>query len=102
MPSLFNQSGLHVSSVADLIAYWAVRTPEALAIVAPDRQPLSYGQLQIHLVAVGEQLRTLGVGRRDRLALVLPNGPEMAVAFVAVVAHAVCAPLNPAYRAPEL
>ena len=37
----------------------------------------------------------------DRVALVLPNGPEMAVAFLAVSACATCAPLNPAYRQQE-
>ena len=41
------------------------------------------------------------MGRNDRVALVLPNGPEMAVAFLAVAAGATCAPLNPAYSANE-
>ena len=31
----------------------------------------------------------------------LPNGPEMAAAFVAVACGATTAPLNPAYRADE-
>ena len=33
--------------------------------------------------------------------MVLPNGPEMAVSFLAVSCGATCAPLNPAYRAEE-
>ena len=33
----------------------------------------------------------------DSVAIVLPNGPEMAVTFVGVAASAICAPLNPAY-----
>jgi len=33
--------------------------------------------------------------------MVLPNGPEMAVSFLAVAAGATCAPLNPAYRIEE-
>ena len=32
----------------------------------------------------------------------LPNGPEMAVAILAVAASATCAPMNPAYGAEEL
>jgi acyl-CoA synthetase (AMP-forming)/AMP-acid ligase II/acyl carrier protein len=44
----------------------------------------------------------MGLSRHDRVALVLPNGPEMAVAFLAVAASATCVPLNPAYRANEL
>jgi amino acid adenylation domain-containing protein/non-ribosomal peptide synthase protein (TIGR01720 family) len=43
----------------------------------------------------------MGLGCHDRVALVLPNGPEMAVACLAVAAGAACAPLNPAYSADE-
>ena len=35
------------------------------------------------------------------VAIVLPNGPEMAVTFVGVAASAICAPLNPAYSRRE-
>src|SRR4029450_12773891 len=37
----------------------------------------------------------------DRVAIVLPNSSEMAVAFVAVAVGATCAPLNPSYRVNE-
>ena len=43
-----------------------------------------------------------GVGCADRVALLLPDGPEMAVAFLTVAANATCAPLNPAYSHHEL
>ena len=43
----------------------------------------------------------MGVGRHDRVALVLPQGPEMAVAFLTVAAAATCVPLNPALSADE-
>ena len=47
-------------------------------------------------------LATWGLGRGDRIALVLPQGPDLAVAFVALVLGAIAVPLNPAYRAAEL
>src|SRR5262249_24773525 len=47
-------------------------------------------------------LHAMGLGRHDRIALVLPNGPEMAVAALAVAAYATCAPLNPSSSASEL
>ena len=53
------------------------------------------------MLAAAEQLRALGIGRNDRIAIVLPNGPEMATAFLSVAACATTAPLNPAYRAKE-
>jgi acyl-CoA synthetase (AMP-forming)/AMP-acid ligase II len=46
-------------------------------------------------------LNQMGIGRNDRVAIVLPNGPEMAVAFLAAASCATSAPLNPAYRSQE-
>ena len=48
-----------------------------------------------------DTLNGLGIGRGDRVAIVLPNGPEMAGAFIAVAGGAATAPLNPAYREEE-
>ena len=46
-------------------------------------------------------LNGAGIGRGDRVAMVLPNGPEMATAFLGVSAGAISAPLDPAYRADQ-
>jgi acyl-CoA synthetase (AMP-forming)/AMP-acid ligase II len=90
------------SSIPGLLEHHAQRSPDALAILAPGRAPLTYGRLYQHIEDVGRTLRAMGIGRRDRVAVVLPNGPEMAVAFLAVTACAVCIPINPAYGAEEL
>ncbi len=74
---------------------------DAPAIGAPDRDWLSYGGLRALAVDVRQQLHAAGVGRGDRVAIVLPNGPEMAAAFVTVAQAATTAPLNPAYREDE-
>ena len=70
---------------------WAVRTPDAPVLVASGRIPLTYGRLHRHIDDVVQRLRVLGVGCKDRVALVLPTGPEMAVAFLAVAVGATCA-----------
>ena len=75
--------------------------PDAVAIAAPGRAPLTYGHLCIHIDHTVKALNSMGLGRGDRIAIVLPNGPEMAVAFLAVASAATSAPLNPAYRADE-
>jgi acyl-CoA synthetase (AMP-forming)/AMP-acid ligase II/acyl carrier protein len=77
-------------------------TPNALAILAPGRAPLTYGRLRAHINDVVQTLHSMGLGRNNRVALMLPNGPETAVAFLAVAAGATCVPLNPAYGANEL
>jgi oxalate---CoA ligase len=86
-------------SLHDVLATRAERDPEAIAIGAPGRRPLTYGRLRRHIAHVMKTLNAMGLGRNDRVAIVLPNGPEMAVAFLAVAAGATSAPLNPAYLA---
>jgi acyl-CoA synthetase (AMP-forming)/AMP-acid ligase II len=88
-------------SLAALLAYHARRSPDAVAITAPGAAPLTYGRLYEHVTHTARRLNELGVGRHDRLALVLPNGPETAVAFLAVALAAAAAPLNPAFRRGE-
>jgi acyl-CoA synthetase (AMP-forming)/AMP-acid ligase II len=73
----------------------------AIAIAAPERTPLTFRQLRDHIRRTVDALNRLGIGRNDRVAIVLANGPEMAVAFLSVAAAATAAPLNPAYRAEE-
>jgi acyl-CoA synthetase (AMP-forming)/AMP-acid ligase II len=85
-----------------LLEYQAARIPEAPAILAPGRAPLTYRRLYQHVEGAGRALRATGIGRGDRVAVVLPNGPEMAVAVLTVAANATCAPVNPAYGVEEL
>ncbi|MCA8929685.1 MAG: AMP-binding protein [Alphaproteobacteria bacterium] len=75
--------------------------PDAPAIGAPERMPLTYKGLCQLADDTGRALNDFGIGRNDRVAIVLPNGPEMAAAFVAIGANATTAPLNPAYREDE-
>ena len=79
----------------------ATGAADAPAIGAPGRASLSYGALRDHVGATVSALNAMGIGRGDRVAIVLDNGPEMASAFVAIAAGATTAPLNPAYRADE-
>jgi acyl-CoA synthetase (AMP-forming)/AMP-acid ligase II len=86
------------NTIIELLARGA---PTAAAISAPGRPDLSYAALRDQVVATISSLNALGVGRDDAVAIVLPNGPEMAVAFLAIAAGATTAPLNPGYTADE-
>ena len=88
-------------SIYDLLKGAAERSPTAIAITAPDRRPLPYRRLLGQVEDTVRALSSAGLRRNDRVALVLPNGPEMAVAFLAVASGATCAPLNPAYTEEE-
>src|SRR5215471_6601792 len=94
-----------MGNAAQSIGGWlgdaARRHPDAAAIMAPGRTPVTYDSLFRSLNDVRVALNRAGIGRGDRVVLVVPDGPDMAVASVAVAASAVCVPFNPAYRAHE-
>ena len=84
------------SSIPLLLQEQARQRPSAAAILSPGRTPLTYEALWDHVQSVVGALQSHAVSRSTRVAVVLPNGPEMAVAFLAVSACATCVPLNPA------
>ena len=87
--------------IPHLLAAQADRIPNAPAIVSAGRAPLTYDNLHLQVVEVATLIYAMGLSRNDRVALVLPNGPEMVVAFLAMSSSATCVPLNPAYSANE-
>ncbi len=74
---------------------------DAPALSAPGREALTYSGLRTHVDRTVAALNARGIGRNDRVAIVLPNGPEMASAFVSIGAGATTAPLNPSYKERE-
>ena len=54
-------------------------TGSASALTAPDRTGLTFDGLRQHVDAIGRQLSAHGLGAGDRVAIVLPNGPELPV-----------------------
>jgi acyl-CoA synthetase (AMP-forming)/AMP-acid ligase II len=73
----------------------------SVALSAPAGIPLSYGALRALAGSTLGQLNQHGVGRNDRVAIVLDNGPEMAAAFLSIASGCTAAPLNPQYRFEE-
>ena len=60
----------------------------AVALGAPEREPLTFAELRGHVEKTVAALNRLGVGRNDPVGIVLPNGPEMASAFMSIAAGA--------------
>src|SRR5437868_7040155 len=68
---------------------------DAAAIGAPEAvPPLRYRQLRELVQRTVAELNSFGIGRGDRVVLVLPNGPEAATAFLSIGAGATTAPLS--------
>ena len=73
----------------------------APALRAPGRDAMTFDDLRALCSETMAALNSFGIGRNERIAIVLPNGPEMASAFVTVASCATAAPLNPAYKVEE-
>ncbi|MEO1563266.1 MAG: acyl--CoA ligase [Pseudomonadota bacterium] len=74
---------------------------DAPALGAPGREWLNYGGLRDVAARTKAALNEAGIGRGDRVAIVLPNGSDMASAFFTVAQTATTAPLNPNYKVDE-
>jgi len=90
-------STLPPDTVAALVA--AHRTGPAL--LATDGDVIDHEELWATVEALATRLRQAGLGPGDRIAIVLPNGPAMALVLLAVMAVGCAAPLNPRYREDE-
>jgi len=88
------------SSVFDAVCRG--RDSDKIAIEGIGRNPLTYGELSRQVENTVAILNDMGYGKGNRIAVMLQNGPEMATAFLSVVAGFTCAPLNPLYREKEL
>jgi acyl-CoA synthetase (AMP-forming)/AMP-acid ligase II len=86
------------SRIYDVVSFWAGEGSEAIAISGPGREGLPYRRLLKQVEYTVETLNGFGFGRNDRIAALVPNGPEMAVTFLSVAASAAILPLNPGYR----
>ncbi len=80
----------------------ARRAGDVDALLALDRRPLSFRALAERIVAIRDCLADYGIGPGDRVASVLPRGPETAVCFLGVASAATYVPLNPEYSEAEL
>ena len=88
----------HFTTLSEMVA---LQAPDAIAMTAPGGVPFTYGGLHALIRHTADSLNRIGIGRGDRVGIVLPNCPEMACAFVAVASACTAAPLNMAYRADE-
>ncbi|MFI2435946.1 amino acid adenylation domain-containing protein [Streptomyces sp. NPDC018693] len=73
----------------------ARRTPDAVALIS-GRQHLTYGELEAGANRLARQLRRRGAARGERVAVLLPRGPELITALLAVLkSGAAYLPLDP-------
>src|ERR1044072_5877396 len=85
----------------DLIHAQGIDAPESTAVADIKNERITYGNLVDRLNCAIADLKGLGITSHDRVAIVLPNGIDLAVTFLAVASVTAAAPLNPAYSLDE-
>ena len=80
----------------------ADRSPDDVAFLGSGRHTLTYGQLVEQIREIAAALRRAGVQPGDRVAVALPDGPDLAVAVIGISAAATVVPLSPAARDKEI
>ena len=90
------------NDIPSLLQYQAQIRPDGLAILAPGRAPLSYQELWLQVGRLSAAISMRDAAPGSRVAVALPNGPEMAVACLGAAMGFACVPLNPLDPEPEL
>ncbi len=89
-------------NLANNLVATATRSPSAVAIKLDDVE-VTFGALEVLSQKVATILAEQGVQRGDRVALVMPNIPQMAFVYYGVLrAGAVVVPLNPLLKGREV
>ena len=83
------------ADIPSVFAGLAAEQPDNPAILAPGRLPLSFAGLYAQLNYVRDRLVEWGIGRGDCVAVLLPKGPEMAVALAVLPVSATVLALDP-------
>ena len=89
-------------TLVDIVRRTASERPDDPALYFNGRA-LSYAEIERESNALAEALKSLGIDSGARVALLMPNSPQMVISELAVwKAGAIVVPLNPLYTETEL
>ena len=91
-----------VKSLSEVVAWWAKRTPDSPALLGPEIDILTYGDLAEVMASVSRQLHSIGVSQQDHVALLLPEDAVGSALLLGVAGTAIAVALNPHAAVPEL
>jgi fatty-acyl-CoA synthase len=89
-------------NLADIGSHWARWSPHDVAVRFAGRS-ITWSDLDVRSSVVAEHLRSLGLGRGDRIAILMLNAPEwIEVTIAAWKLAAIVVPLNVRFTAAEV
>jgi acyl-CoA synthetase (AMP-forming)/AMP-acid ligase II len=89
-------------TVAEAVRQYAGSQPDRPAFVATGFEPLTYRNLRDQADEIADCLRLAGFDSGAPIAVALPDGPEAALAIVAIGCAAVAVPIDPRLTGPEI
>lgn len=89
-------------TILEILQTQATKHGAARAISGPSGQTISYAELYTVIQNLVTALQARGIERQTRVAIVMPNGFNIALALLAVSTAAIAVPLNSVYQAAEL
>lgn len=102
MTTTNSADGFATISVAAVLAESATRNPDSIALVVGDDQ-VSYGDLWRQTRAYAGALRARGIGPGDAVAVLIPNVPDFARVYYAILSlGAIVVPVHALLKAREI
>src|SRR4051794_14857431 len=68
--------------------------PDRPFLLGSDRPSLSYSAFSQQMIETVDTLNRLGLGRHDRVALLMPNGPDLIAALITLACGTSCLVLD--------
>ncbi|MCL2514458.1 MAG: long-chain fatty acid--CoA ligase [Microbacteriaceae bacterium] len=97
-----SEQGFATVNLAAILAETAKRSPERTALIFGDDH-IGYGRLWDETRAYAGALRDLGIGRGDRVAMLLPNVPDFPRVYFAILSlGAVAVPVHALLKGEEI
>jgi acyl-CoA synthetase (AMP-forming)/AMP-acid ligase II/acyl carrier protein len=87
--------------IYDILVKNSQKYGEKLAIESPDCKNISFFELNKKIIEIRKIFCNFGLSKKDRVALIMPNGRATVICGLSILSFGTLAPLNPKYKKQE-